>query len=601
MAAHRFACRNLLSQLQLSRTASLVLVCTTGFVALAGLIGFAGQADANPATTDPTWFAAPPFAPPGAVISLVFSNTSPDTVRLVNSGPWWIEDSQGNTVRTAGIVLQAIFPIPPGGSWVWPWDQKDDNGAQVPVGSYNAKIGWLDANSGSHQASTAIVILGGVRWTASPDPVVAGTSLNLTLTNATTEDVSLDNTAPWWITDDNGTTVFVPFNSPAIQTIPAGGSRAWVWNLQNQSGQPFPPGNYVAHVTYRNAARTVRMEAEDPFTIVPTPPGVVVWEVTPRVNGTRSWILMTLTNATPNTIWLRNSAPWRIADANGQYVASASLAFQAIWPIPAGGTLAWIWDERYSLTNEYVPPGTYQAKIAYSLSESDTTQVRKIRSFRLVDPGCEFVSSPRCFYRPGETINFRFTNCLPDSVAMPCSQAWWITTAWGQPVYWPYVTWAWTFWGALQGFDFAWPNQMMYNNMQAPPGEYLAWAYFTDKLTLTRYLASSLPITILTPAGQGEPDDATIRLGLDVYPNPPRPAATVRFRIPDGRAPIDLAVADVTGRVVVEQALGVLDAGTHEIAWPQQDQAGRRLPAGTYFCVLRAGGLIVAEKVVLLR
>jgi flagellar hook assembly protein FlgD len=580
------------------RSACLLLVCLFG---LAGFAGLAGQALANPSPAEPIWFAVPPVAPPGMLISLVFSNMSTETIQIANSGPWWIEDSTGATVRTAGLVLEAFFSIPPGGTWAWPWDQKDNDGEQVPAGSYTAWIGWIDSQGNGHTASAPIEILGGVYWTVSPDPVAEGSMLNLKLTNATTEEISLDNLAPWWITDEAGNTVFVPFNSPAINAVPPGGTRQWNWDLRDHAGNTIPPGNYVAKVTYRNADRSVQMEAEDPFTIVPAPSGLVVWEVTPRVNSTKSSILMTLSNATPDTIWLRNSAPWKIYDAVGTYVSSAGLAFQAIWPIPPGGTLAWTWDERYASTGEYVPPGAYEARISYALSRESTDMIELSRSFQLIEAGCEFITSPSYIYWEGETIDFEFTNCLLETIAMPCSQAWWITTAWGQPVYWPYVFWAWTFWPPQGGFEFEWPDQTMYNQMPAPPGEYFAWAYFTDERMVRRYVVCSLPITILSLADVEEQGERADPIGLEVRPNPPGPAATVRFRIGDVPTPIEIMIEDVTGRVMVKRAIGALGAGTHEIPWPERDEAGRRLPAGAYFCVLRAGDRTVAEKIVLLR
>lgn len=92
---------------------------------------------------------------------------------------------------------------------------------------------------------------------------------------------------------------------------------------------------------------------------------------------------------------------------------------------------------------------------------------------------------------------------------------------------------------------------------------------------------------------------AGVRL-LPNRPNPFNPATTLRFVMPAGVAGV-LELFDARGR-----ALGVVWRGTGngsmtEVAWRGRDVHGRELPSGVYTARLRAGGVIQARTLTLLR
>ncbi len=73
---------------------------------------------------------------------------------------------------------------------------------------------------------------------------------------------------------------------------------------------------------------------------------------------------------------------------------------------------------------------------------------------------------------------------------------------------------------------------------------------------------------------------------LPAVPNPFNPRTTIRFELP-GPSAVDLKVYDAAGRLVRSLIDGVeLAAGRHETAWNGQDDAGRLVAAGVYFCRL---------------
>ena len=79
------------------------------------------------------------------------------------------------------------------------------------------------------------------------------------------------------------------------------------------------------------------------------------------------------------------------------------------------------------------------------------------------------------------------------------------------------------------------------------------------------------------------------------YPNPFNPQTTIRFNLPL-QAHVDLAIYDITGRLVAQLYDGNQDAGSHEVVW---NAAGRA--SGMYLVRIQAGEYQVTRKMLLLR
>jgi len=70
-------------------------------------------------------------------------------------------------------------------------------------------------------------------------------------------------------------------------------------------------------------------------------------------------------------------------------------------------------------------------------------------------------------------------------------------------------------------------------------------------------------------------------------PNPMRELTAIRFRL-DQDGPVRLRVYDAQGRIVRSLADRSFPAGTQAVTWDGRDDAGERLPAGTYFYQIAA-------------
>ena len=85
-----------------------------------------------------------------------------------------------------------------------------------------------------------------------------------------------------------------------------------------------------------------------------------------------------------------------------------------------------------------------------------------------------------------------------------------------------------------------------------------------------------------------------------IYPNPFNPRTTIEFELAETGA-IELAIYDLGGRLVRVMESGTQSAGRHESTWDGQDNAGRAVPTGTYFCRLSTAQGSQTRKLTLAR
>ncbi len=84
-------------------------------------------------------------------------------------------------------------------------------------------------------------------------------------------------------------------------------------------------------------------------------------------------------------------------------------------------------------------------------------------------------------------------------------------------------------------------------------------------------------------------------------PNPFNPSTRIRFTLPAGGADVELALYDLSGRVVRHLAAGALAGGLHEVAWDGRADDGQAAPGGVYVYRLAGTGIDLSRKLVLLK
>ncbi|MFQ6614895.1 MAG: FlgD immunoglobulin-like domain containing protein, partial [Fidelibacterota bacterium] len=84
------------------------------------------------------------------------------------------------------------------------------------------------------------------------------------------------------------------------------------------------------------------------------------------------------------------------------------------------------------------------------------------------------------------------------------------------------------------------------------------------------------------------------------YPNPFNPRTAIRFDL-DRNSQLSLVIYDLLGREVRTLVNGYRTAGTHVVSWSGQDNTGRPVATGTYFCQLRTENQMRTIRMVLLK
>ena len=107
-------------------------------------------------------------------------------------------------------------------------------------------------------------------------------------------------------------------------------------------------------------------------------------------------------------------------------------------------------------------------------------------------------------------------------------------------------------------------------------------------------------IIVRTPSGVGDGAPTRVAFATPPSPNPSRSSIAFSIALPAERA-VDLAVYDVSGRVVATIAHAPLGAGIHPFEWNGRASTGARAAAGRYILRLRAGAVSEVRSFTLLR
>jgi hypothetical protein len=82
------------------------------------------------------------------------------------------------------------------------------------------------------------------------------------------------------------------------------------------------------------------------------------------------------------------------------------------------------------------------------------------------------------------------------------------------------------------------------------------------------------------------------------YPNPFNPMTKISFSLPEAQA-VRLSIYSVDGRRVATLMQETRPAGLHEVIWKGQDNNGRQMASGVYFCRIEAGPYSAVHKMTL--
>jgi len=84
-------------------------------------------------------------------------------------------------------------------------------------------------------------------------------------------------------------------------------------------------------------------------------------------------------------------------------------------------------------------------------------------------------------------------------------------------------------------------------------------------------------------------------------PNPFRLSTEISYTVPLEGSEVRVRVFDSSGRLVRTLVRGWAEGGVHAIVWDGRSDDGLRVPSGTYFCRMEAGGFQSEQKLTLLK
>lgn len=83
-------------------------------------------------------------------------------------------------------------------------------------------------------------------------------------------------------------------------------------------------------------------------------------------------------------------------------------------------------------------------------------------------------------------------------------------------------------------------------------------------------------------------------------PNPFNPKTKIEFTLSKA-GPVSLAIYNLRGELIARLADETLAAGAHAVEWGGLDLRGRASPSGIYFAQMRADGVVMTQRLALLR
>ena len=84
------------------------------------------------------------------------------------------------------------------------------------------------------------------------------------------------------------------------------------------------------------------------------------------------------------------------------------------------------------------------------------------------------------------------------------------------------------------------------------------------------------------------------------YPNPFNPTTRIRYGVSTPSA-VNVAIYDMTGRLVNDYKIGEKAPGWHEFTWQGNDSHGQKVSTGMYLVTMRAGEHFQKQKVTFLK
>ena len=87
---------------------------------------------------------------------------------------------------------------------------------------------------------------------------------------------------------------------------------------------------------------------------------------------------------------------------------------------------------------------------------------------------------------------------------------------------------------------------------------------------------------------------------VKAYPNPANAGTAVEYELSQ-TSTVTAQILDAAGMLIKTLTMRLQQAGRHELRWDATNDAGLTAPSGSYTCVIRAGGAMLTQKIIIIR
>jgi FlgD Ig-like domain len=126
--------------------------------------------------------------------------------------------------------------------------------------------------------------------------------------------------------------------------------------------------------------------------------------------------------------------------------------------------------------------------------------------------------------------------------------------------------------------------------------------YFTAYAVYEGGVYSPPSNTVVVEITETEQDIISLENSFDgIYPNPFNPTTTISFSVTQTSSFVNLEVFNIKGEKVKLLVNDQFPAGQHSIVWNGEDESGKPVASGVYYCQMQCGDFQAVKKMILLK
>ena len=497
-------------------------------------------------------------------VGVLDSTTFTDTIADVSSVSWTltIADSSGTAVRTFFGSGDAVSQT---------WDGKDAMGDFVLDGVYTATLTYQDAAGNAGNSVAASVTVDDTSPTATP---LAASVLFLSPNNATSLGIDDSTTFTSTISDATAvswTLTIVDASQNPVRTFSGTGSVNQPWDGRNANAAFVADGNYVATLTYSDAAGNPGIATSIPIVVDDVGPTASPLAVSASPFSPNNATSVGVTDSTTFSSSISDVSPvnWTVIVTNASNSVVRILA-------GTGPSVAATWDGK-DQSSAFVSDGVYTATLVVSDAAGNTASTAAAVTVDDTTPVTSSLSASPSFISPNSpaSVGVQDTTTLSATLADASAVSWTLTIASSS-----HLT-VRTFTGTATAVTQIWDGK-------DPMGNIVADGLYTATLAVTDAAGNTTSTSVNVTVDDTPPTAAPLAVTNAVFaPNnvtSTKHTTTVTTTVTDATAVAWTLTITNSSNSVVRTFAGTSNSISQ--AWDGKDALGNIVADGTYAVTL---------------